>query len=178
MIKRRFAFQEDEEEYRLVAESKKFLIYVSDKGRVYRKEKKTRKLIEYRYRLDNRGNKSVRFLERTHSVKNLVARYFIEEYRAKDIVETISDDPMDCSIYNLKVIPREKFFQSLQQSRVSVPVVIKYPDGRKEYCRSIKECSQKVNYDSSGIAKMLKGKRNVELGCSIRRTKKGQSKTA
>lgn len=50
-----------------------------------------------------RGMATVKINQKEYTLKNLVAKHFIPEYRAGDYVEAIDGDPLNCSADNLRL---------------------------------------------------------------------------
>lgn len=95
-----------------------------------------------------RGHATVKINQREYTLKNLVAKHFIECYCAGDYVEVLSDDPFDCAVWNLRLYTQSEHGRRTAPRVKSQGVVangIEYESIRK--CAAALHCSYQTVLD-------------------------------
>ena len=156
----------EEELWSLFDEGKKYLYYVSDKGRVKYKNKKTEEEKLMKSQVNERKEASIRANNKTRLVKNLVAKHFSPEYAEierngnRPYVRTKGKDPRNCALDNLEVYQSAKVTRKVKQRWRKCAL---YENGKKvkEY-KSVKEAADDLYYDRSCICKYFNGAKYVK----------------
>lgn len=148
----------DEILYQLLYSGKNKLIYVASDGNVYTRFRSQRKLTPLK-KFQLRNSIYVRFNGRNRTLKVLVAKAFLsKQYHDGDFLECIDGNIWNCSVSNLRVVPRSKHFATLQNQRMSKPVrVLNVQTGETVVYQSIKDASEALHYNKSYVAKALRG---------------------
>lgn len=89
-----------------IYESKSRAYYIFEDGKVeyYGRFFDTKELIPFIYK----GNLIVRFADKNHIIKNLVAKYFIDDCLKGKKVINIDGNPYNCHVSNLKILEVKK----------------------------------------------------------------------
>jgi hypothetical protein len=93
-----------------ILEGKRGTYFANKTGEFFIKYKKSGN-IKYLTKYENRAHKTVdiTIAQKTYVAKNLIAKLFVRGYKDGDIVVQKNDDPFDCSLENLKVIPKSEY---------------------------------------------------------------------
>ena len=156
LIEKEYSFHKNTEEYyRLFDESKNKLWYISNRGNVISKFKNTGEEHRIALGFDARGNVSFRANRKTHTLKNIVAKYFLKGWEPKCSVSLIdSNQPVTAD--NLKITSKKERFRKLQHDRNCIKVELLENEKPIKTWNSITECAKEMYYDPSTLAKLLK----------------------
>lgn len=86
------------------SKSRAYYIFEDGKVEYYGRFFDTKELIPFLYK----GNLAVRFNEKNHIIKNLVAKYFIDDCLKGKKVINIDGNPYNCHVSNLKILEVKK----------------------------------------------------------------------
>ena len=163
LIEKEYAFHKNSEEYYcLFDESKYKLWYVSNYGNVITKFKTTGQESPIALGKDARGNISFRANGKSHTLKNMVAKYFLKDWEPKCLVSVIDlNQPVTAD--NLKIISKKERFRKLQHDRNCIKVELLENEKPIKRWNSITECAKELYYEPSTLAKLLKNNKIKNL---------------
>lgn len=113
-----------------ICEGARGIYYANKNGEFFVKYKKSGS-VRYLTKYENRAHKTVdiTIAQKTYVAKNLIAKMFIKGYRDGDIVLQNNNDPFDCRVENLKVIPKSEYAKDTYALIGAQPVGL-FEDGK------------------------------------------------
>lgn len=167
LYKNKYEVVEDENEKRNESfhsqkfeESEKFIWYITDDGRIYSKNKINNKIKWIKVHKNRRNHLVCRVNKRNITLKNLVAKYFLDNYKDGDIIRLKNENEESVHKNNIVIIPRKEFFREMQHNRVCKPVGLFKNDICIKKWASIKDATEYFHYDSKILRSYLSEENN------------------
>lgn len=143
-------FRDNEEDFKDIKfdETDKKYFYASRDGEVFTINKRTgKKYMLTRYM--HHGFLTVKANEKEYRIKNLIAQIFLGA-RKRDIVELKNNDPYDCSVGNLIVIPLDDYMSKKRLKQASK--IGLYENGKLvRKFKNVNECAKELHYSKRSI---------------------------
>lgn len=160
---------DNEEEWCLFFEGKRYSYYVSNKGRVKYKNKSGKKERFAKMCLMD-GKATIRVNRKHVQLKNLVAKNWMSrEYKKikNPVVVNVDGDPLNCDVNNLKIITQKEHRNTYKQGK-DVRCSL-YENGVKvKTFASIRQASKELFYDAGCISSHFKNGRPATLPFDLR----------
>lgn len=144
----------------LIAESKKYLWYVSSLGYIFSicKKTKERKILSKW----KKGNSvTTKAGGKEYQLNQLVAKVFLREWYKGSFVLNIDGNIFNNNVRNLEVISRSEFIRRLDSTSRSMPVVIKNRISKEvNRYRSVREAAKTLFVSYQTLSDYLNGNSN------------------
>ena len=110
-----------------------------------------------------RGNATVKIANKDHTVKKLVAKAFIANYRPGDYLEVIDGDPFNCHINNIRIYSKSEHGKRTghKSSRCQAVRV------NGEHYRSIRTAAKAINVSYQTLLDYIAEKYNTSVLCGF-----------
>ena len=147
--------------YSKITEGKMFYYGIFENGKIIKTLKSTYAETSVSVYL-KRGHATVKIANKEHTVKNLVAKAFIPNYKPGDYVEVINGDPFDCHINNIRIYSKSEHGKRTGHKSSSLPVIV-----NGLHYRSIRTAAKSLHVSYQTLLDYMAGKHKKSVLCGF-----------